>query len=640
MTTRNTLIALVSLCLSNAVHTAPIYLNDDAGISVSLNSGALSGGGLSNIINADSASELNLHTQSTHAYISGNGAQMDLRFDLGADYDLQTAHLWNIDETIFPTWGVTAMHIEFLADDLTILGSYESPPITSGGNGDPFAEDFDLGGVLGVRFVDVLLTGSTSGVDITNFGFTATVSGDSNLIDLTDEVGGVGFGTDGDDTFIVDDEFDQIIDAGEGVDTVKASISFELGDDLENLTLLGEEPIDATGNELDNVLEGNVNDNVLNGAGGADTMRGDSGNDRYFVDNENDGVIETENNTILQTIDVGVRRQQPTENDSDGSSVHDIGDDVDEVVATISYALTDFVENLTLDGFADVDGIGNELNNVIVGNSGDNVLTTGQGDEDTLSGGDGVDTFIINKVTGSTVVTDTPGEADTLDLREFLGGSDPSTLMVSSVEASLLIQNASAGSIEVEDFFPLEGRKSVEYLELGEGPVDFSGADDADAVRRLLGGAVNEFVDDDNNYWNASIRTAGGNMISAAEAQLYRTYSGALGRTPDQGGYDWWLNEINEGTRDLNQMAADFIWSQEFLGFFGAPDGNSIDNAEFVNHMYRTVFGREPDQGGFDFWFGELESGRRTQARVLVDMTQSNEYVEQTLNDVVDFRGS
>ena len=53
--------------------------------------------------------------------------------------------------------------------------------------------------------------------------------------------------------------------------------------------------------------------------------------------------------------------------------------------------------------------------------------------------------------------------------------------------------------------------------------------------------------------------------------------------------------------------------------------------------MYVNVFGREPDQGGFDFWFGELDSGNRNQTDVLVDMTQSNEYVELTLNAVVDY---
>jgi len=172
-------LAATTLVLSTSVNAASIYLNDDAGVSVSLNSGALSGGTLANIINADSAAESVVHligTPGTHAFIQGSDAQMDLRFDLGATYGLQTAHLWNIEEVIFPNWGVTAMHIEFFDDSLTSLGTYDSLPIISGGNGDPTAENFDLGGILGVKYVDVLLTGDLDGVDITNFGFTTVSS--------------------------------------------------------------------------------------------------------------------------------------------------------------------------------------------------------------------------------------------------------------------------------------------------------------------------------------------------------------------------------------------------------------------------------------------------------------------------------
>ena len=68
------------------------------------------------------------------------------------------------------------MSIDFLNTSLVSLGTYNSPAITSGGNGDASAENFDLAGIVGVRYVDVFLTGGSSGVDITNFGFT-TVDG-------------------------------------------------------------------------------------------------------------------------------------------------------------------------------------------------------------------------------------------------------------------------------------------------------------------------------------------------------------------------------------------------------------------------------------------------------------------------------
>ena len=49
--------------------------------------------------------------------------------------------------------------------------------------------------------------------------------------------------------------------------------------------------------------------------------------------------------------------------------------------------------NLTLDGHADLDGAGNAIANVILGNVGKNELSGGDGD-DTLNGGKGDDTMI------------------------------------------------------------------------------------------------------------------------------------------------------------------------------------------------------------------------------------------------------
>ena len=130
---------------------------------------------------------------------------------------------------------------------------------------------------------------------------------------------------------------------------------------------------------------------------------------------------------------------------------------------------------------------------------------------------------------------------------------------------------------------------------------------------------------------------APGVEISAADAQLYRTYSGGLGRTPDDEGFAWWSNEIAEGRHTLDSMAAGFIFSSEFQGLADTNQDGMTDNLELVNHMFVSVFDREPDEGGLNFWLGELDSGSRTQAKVLVDMTQSNEYIDLTLNAAVDY---
>ncbi|TCO75165.1 c-type cytochrome [Chromatocurvus halotolerans] len=141
-------------------------------------------------------------------------------------------------------------------------------------------------------------------------------------------------------------------------------------------------------------------------------------------------------------------------------------------------------------------------------------------------------------------------------------------------------------------------------------------------------------IDDDADHWNADIGLMNGGVIPAAAAQLFRVYYGALGRLPDGGGFRWWSGEINEGRHDLRSMAAGFVFSNEFQRISDGDADGTVSDSEFIAHMYRNVFGREPDPDGAAWWTAELSSGRRSQADVLVAMTQSNEYVELTLEPV------
>jgi len=63
------------------------------------------------------------------------------------------------------------------------------------------------------------------------------------------------------------------------------------------------------------------------------------------------------------------------------------------------------------------------------------------------------------------------------------------------------------------------------------------------------------------------------------------------------------------------------------------------------------VFGREPDEDGYNWWLDQLdnglhyddpneatpESGYQSQVQALVEMTQSNEFVELKLTGCVDY---
>lgn len=144
-------------------------------------------------------------------------------------------------------------------------------------------------------------------------------------------------------------------------------------------------------------------------------------------------------------------------------------------------------------------------------------------------------------------------------------------------------------------------------------------------------------IDDDTNYWNASIDRGNGETITVEESQLYRAYYGAMGRQPDKDGFDWWLERIKDGSHTLNSMAEGFIGSEEFSGYADKNSDGQISNEEFITHMYTNVFGREPDQAGYDWWVNTLDSGEKIQSSTLIDMTQSNEYIGLTLTAVGNY---
>jgi Ca2+-binding RTX toxin-like protein len=117
------------------------------------------------------------------------------------------------------------------------------------------------------------------------------------------------------------------------------------GDDDAN-TLNGTSGIDRLyGLGGNDTLSGGLGNDLLDGGSGADQMLGGSGDDVYLVDDSGDVVTEVS---------------------ATGGN--------DLVRASVSWTLMANVENLQLDGVADIIGTGNTLANRITGNSGNNVL--------------------------------------------------------------------------------------------------------------------------------------------------------------------------------------------------------------------------------------------------------------------------
>nr|HPL80402.1 hypothetical protein [Burkholderiaceae bacterium] len=109
--------------------------------------------------------------------------------------------------------------------------------------------------------------------------------------------------------YVVDSLGDVVVEEdGEGIDLVRAMLSYRLGDNLENLSLIGSGNFAAVGNSVANALTGNGGNNfligyagndTLDGGAGADTMNGGDGADSYAVDHVGD--LVTESNADLMT---------------------------------------------------------------------------------------------------------------------------------------------------------------------------------------------------------------------------------------------------------------------------------------------------------------------------------------------------
>ena len=215
---------------------------------------------------------------------------------------------------------------------------------------------------------------------ITNNDFIGT-SGNDILNGTTDA--DLLMGLAGNDTYTVDNTGDIVTETpNKGTDTVQASISYTLTDNVENLTLIGIANLNGTGNSLNNILTGNSGNNTLIGNAGNDILNGGAGNDTLDGGSGDDTISGGAGNDIY-TVDT--TSDTITETATDG---------IDTVQSNVTFSLANIanVENLTLTGTAAINGTGNSLNNSLTGNTANNSLNGGAG-ADTLNGSTGIDTL-------------------------------------------------------------------------------------------------------------------------------------------------------------------------------------------------------------------------------------------------------
>ena len=277
--------------------------------------------------------------------------------------------------------------------------------------------------------------------------------GDGN--DTLDGLGGIDTlaGGLGDDSYIVRSAGTVVSEKlGEGIDTVRSSVSFTLPANVENLILTGDAAISATGHAGANIITGNSSDNLIRGAGGNDVLTGGGGHDTFVI-------APDDGSDILTDFEAGPGRGDTVKLDGFWfASASDIVSAMSQHGADVYLQLDDQGDTLVFRGHTVADFSANDFQlptappegadpvRWLKGTSGADALygtplaesLDGQGGNDILAGGKGDDTYAVGP--GTTVV-ETAGEGiDTVD--SWLS----SYTLPANVENLVLMASGSSGT--------------------------------------------------------------------------------------------------------------------------------------------------------------------------------------------------
>ena len=111
---------------------------------------------------------------------------------------------------------------------------------------------------------------------------------------------------------------------------------------------------------------------------------------------------------------------------------------------------------------------------------------------------------------------------------------------------------------------------------------------------------------------------------------IIRLYTAYFKRLPDYEGLMYWYGNMypmNGGQgSNLVHVSDAFANSKEFVITYGA-----LDNSAFVTRVYQNVLGRSPEPGGYAYWVGRLADGM-PRGELMVGFSESAENRQASIN--------
>lgn len=87
-------------------------------------------------------------------------------------------------------------------------------------------------------------------------------------------------------------------------------------------------------------------------------------------------------------------------------------------------------------------------------------------------------------------------------------------------------------------------------------------------------------------------------MATTTATQIQQLYVGLLGRAADQGGLNWWADQVTTGGKTLEDIRASFVTSTEYTTTYGA----AATRADLVTSIYQNLFERTPSADEVKYW--------------------------------------
>lgn len=108
--------------------------------------------------------------------------------------------------------------------------------------------------------------------------------------------------------------------------------------------------------------------------------------------------------------------------------------------------------------------------------------------------------------------------------------------------------------------------------------------------------------------------------ITELQTQIMEIYIATFNRAPDIDGLNYWTNEVTQNAWSIEDVATSMLQSTEAQITYPLE----VDNTTFIKSIYQNALGRSPDNAGLEYWLNQLNLGTPKTSMVVAIINGAN----------------